>query len=211
MPALKPVVWFFLKVLLLYVFFLVVHGEAVYAAVFRACGNGVYATMGDGGRVRLAKTSGAAGEHDTQVTLTNMKVRGARGRMEITTRTMGYLPTAFAVALVLATPLPLKRLIPALGLALLLISCFVGFQFYLRLVDVLSQPDPLNVYHLGAFMKAAVRILIKTLSLTPVTGYIAPVFCWIIVVFRGDQLSMLASLCRGEPAVGSAASEPRGH
>lgn len=209
MPALKPIAWFFFKVCALYVLFVAIHGEGIYAAAFRVCGNGVYATMGNGGRVRLVKAPPEMSKYDTQARFSIAKMGGRGGEMEFTTREAGYLPTAFTIALILATPIPMKRRALALVAAVALISCFVVFQYYLRFVDVLSQPNPMNVYHLAPFTKGTVRILIKILSLTPVTGYMAPVFIWSIVIFRRGQLSMLASLARGESATGFSTSSPR--
>lgn len=204
MHALRPVSWFFFKVCAIYAFFVVVDCGGFYAAAFRAVGNGAFATMGDGGRIHLAPAPPEMPDFDTQVTLINTRIAKARGTFEIATRKTGYLPMAFTIALVLATPIPLKRRAVALVIALALIGFFGGFQFYLRFVNELSQPNPLNVYHLTTFMKGAVGILIKTLLLTPVTSYIVPVVIWAVVIFRRDQLAGLTALCRGERPSGEA-------
>jgi hypothetical protein len=200
MPAFKHVSWFFFKICVIYGFFIVVDCGGVYATVFRAFGNGAYANMGDRGRVRLIKAPPEFPDYDTQVKLINGKIRGARGTMEIATRKTAYLPTAFTIALVLATPIPIKRRAIGLIIALAMIGGFVLFQYYLQFVEVLSRQGPLDVYGLSSFVRGAVVILIKILSLTPVTAYIIPVIIWAIVIFRRDQLAQLTALCRGEEA-----------
>ena len=205
MRALRPVSWFFFKVCAIYALFLVVDCGGLYAAAFRAVGNGAFANMGDGGRVRLSPAPREIPDFDTQVTLINTNVRNARGTFELATRKQGYLPMAFTIALIVATPIPLKRRALALVMALAAIGLIGGFQFYLRFVNELSQPGPLNVYHLTPFIKGAVRILIKTLSLTPVTSYIVPVVIWAAVIFRRSQFPVIAAVCRGERPRGATA------
>ncbi len=198
MPAIKHVTWFFLKICAIYAFFFLVNCEGIYSAAFRACGNAAYENMGNGGRIRLVKAPPEIKDFDIQVKLMNTKIAGARGTMEIATRKTGYLPAALTIALILATPIPFKRRLIALAIALAIMECFVLFQFYLRFVEILSQPGPLQVYNLSSFMMGVVTILVKSLSLTPVTSYIIPVVIWAMVILRKDQVAQLTALCRGE-------------
>jgi len=190
---------FFLKVILFYAL-LMIPWPGVregYGFVFRGCGNTFFRVFGSAGRVYFAPISPfPAGKDakDTSATLENIKTRGARGTMDMNSRLMGYLPTTFAVALILATPVPWSRRLWALLWGILLMSCFAGFELALRLLDAFSDKNVLAVFSLGPVGKASVVILMKVLAMSPVSAYIAPIFVWILVTFRrGDWAKLLAS------------------
>ena len=196
MFPLKPVAAFFLKVIIFYALLMIPWPGVMgaYGYVFRACGNTVFRTFGSTGRVHFAPiTPVPAGKDakDTTVTLENIKTRGARGTMEMNSRLMGYLPAAFAVALILATPVPWSRRGWSLLWGLLLMGVFTGLELTLRLVDAFSDKNVLAVFSLGPVAKATVIILLKVIALSPVTAYIAPVFVWILVTFRRTDWTTL--------------------
>ncbi len=189
----KSIAAFFLKVILFYAL-LMIPWPGVregYAYLFRVCGNTVFRTFGSAGRVYFAPISpvpGGKDAKDTSVTLENIQTRGARGTMDMNSRLMGYLPTAFAAALILATPVPWSRRLWAL------LWGFGGFELALRLLDAFSDKNVLAVFSLGPVGKALIVILMKVLAMSPVSAYIAPIFVWILVTFRrGDWAKLLAS------------------
>ena len=197
MSPLKPVAAFFLKVILFYAL-LMIPWPGVregYGYVFRACGNTFFRSFGSTGRVYFAPISPVpAGKDakDTSVTLENIQTRGARGTMDMNSRLMGYLPTAFAAALILATPVPWSRRLWAVLWGVLLMSGFAGFELALRLLDAFSDKNVLAVFSLGPVGKASVVILMKVLAMSPVSAYIAPIFVWILVTFRrGDWAKLV--------------------
>jgi len=195
----KPIAAFFLKVILFYAL-LMIPWPGVregYGYVYRACGNTFFRSFGSAGRVYFAPISPVPegkDAKDTSVTLENIKTRGARGTMDMNSRLMGYLPTAFAAALILATPVPWLRRLWALLWGVLLMSGFAGFELALRLLDAFSDKNVLAVFSLGLVVKASVVILMKVLAMSPVSAYIAPIFVWILVTFRrGDWAKLLES------------------
>ena len=77
-----------------------------------------------------------------------------------------------------------------------MISGFVALKLSLQMLNVYSNKDVLAIYDFGPFWKAAFTIVLKVLAMSPVTAYIAPVFIWIVLVFRRDDLKPLAGLTR---------------
>ncbi len=196
MSPLKPVAAFFLKVVVIYALLMIPWPGVMgaYGYVFRACGNTVFRTFGSTGRVHFAPiipVPAGKDAKDTTVTLENIKPPGVRGTMDMNSRLMGYLPAAFAAALILATPVPWSRRLWALLWGILLMSGFAGFELTLRLVDAFSDKNPLAVVTLGPVAKGALLILLKVIALSPVTAYIAPVFVWILVTFRRTDWTTL--------------------
>jgi len=195
----RTIAAFFLKVILFYAL-LMVPWPGVregYGYVYRACGNTFFRCFGSAGRVYFAPISPVPegkDAKDTAVTLENIQTRGARGTMDMNSRLMGYLPTAFVAALILATPVPWPRRLWALLWGILLMSGFAGVELALRLLDAFSDKNVLTVFTLGSAAKGTVVILLKVLGMSPVTAYIAPIFVWVLVTFRGgDWAKILAS------------------
>lgn len=196
----KPVAAFFFKVILLYALLMIPWPgvSAGYGYLFRACGTAVFHTFGSAGRVEFRPAEPNPGEKDPldfEIRLRNLRTQaGGTFTLERNTRKMGYLPTAFTVALILATPVPWPRRGWALLWGLVLISAFVGFQLTLHLVNAFSDPNVLNQFDLAPSMKRLLGIALKVFVLSPVTAYIVPIFVWILVAFRrGDWAKLLAT------------------
>jgi hypothetical protein len=190
-----PVAAFFLKVAVIYGLLVtpLFRAHEAYGWTFRAGCNMFFRNMGDGGRVYFSKNPAENMDQDTLVSIKNVRKQGAPGgTFEINSYTFGYLATAFLVALVLATPVPWPRRLLALAVGLGLVSAFVTFRVYLQLVDGFSPPSPIAAYSFGPFWKKCIIVLIKVLSMSPVTMYIAPVFIWILVTFRREDVARFA-------------------
>ena len=189
---------FFLKVIFFYALLMIPWPGVKdgYGYIFRACGNTFFRTFGSTGRVYFHPiTDQPVGKDakDTTAKLENIK-SGRRGPMDMNSRLMGYLPTAFAAALILATPVPWSRRLWALLWGVLLMSGFAGLELALRFLDAFSDKNDLMVFSLGPAAKGTVVNLLNVLGMSPVTAYIAPIFVWILVTFRrGDWAILLAS------------------
>lgn len=130
-----------------------------------------------------------------------MQIRGIGARKRAvgpfqTTRSSrytGYGPAALVAALVLATPIPWRRRVRALGCGLLLSSSFSalmvgiwvhGWFFGQHLVSLaLGEPR----YVIG--VRCVGAVLEMTTWMDPY--YVAPIFIWIAVAMRKDDLSGL--------------------
>jgi hypothetical protein len=170
-----------------------------YAYLYRAGGNIVFRTFGSSGRVYFHPiTDQPVGKDakDTAAKLENIK-SGVRGTMDMNSRLMGYLPTAFAVALILATPVPWPRRGWSLLWGVLLMSAFAGFELMLRLLDAFSDDNALSLYSFGKVGKTMLLMTLKVIGMSPVTAYIASIFVWILVTFRrGDWANLLPAAPR---------------
>jgi len=189
---------FFLKVILFYALLMVPWPgvQQGYARLFCYTGNLAFYVFGNAGRTHfrvLDPPPVNKNAVDYEIKLKNIRT-GAGGTFEQdrSTRKMGYLPAAFTVSLVLATPIPWRRRFAAMVWALTLITAFVGLQLTLRLVDAFSNPDVLNQFELGLWTKRLLGILLKVVVMSPVSAFIAPIFVWILVTFRrGDWAKLV--------------------
>ena len=200
MSPLKPVAAFFLKVILFYALLMIPWPgvQQGYASLFCDAGNLAFRSFGSVGRTRFRVVDQPPANKnavDFEIKLENLRTRaGGTFEPDRNTRKMGYLPAAFTVSLVLATPIPWRRRLTAIVWAMALITAFVGLQLTIRLVDAFSDPNVLNQFELGLWTKRLLGILLKVVVTSPVTAYIAPIFVWILVTFRrGDWAKLLAS------------------
>ncbi|MDZ4846618.1 MAG: hypothetical protein SH857_13845 [Chitinophagales bacterium] len=105
-----------------------------------------------------------------------------------------FLFVAFLLALILATPLPLKRKIPALLLALLLIQLYVNFTIYIEMVNTFNKTPVLEAPPLSPVAERIVHFLHPIVRVNYGTGFFVAVFIWIVVCFRKEDLTKLMKL-----------------
>ena len=208
-PA-KTILWFFLRVCAFYALLLSPwHGlRDAYRVAFRAMGNVAMPRLasGDAGAQFVPLSLDPHGS-DTSVKILNRR-NGKSGSIDVKSGFLGFRPTAFLVALVLATPIPRSRRGVALLLGGIGVSIFVLLRTWLQLADMLSDPSPLRVYELSTFWKTAVKVGLKVLVLSPPSGYIVPGLIWILAAFRRDDWDRLF----GTPVVETnTESDRRGH
>lgn len=200
--TLWPVYFFVLKLAIVYGLLLIPWPGvmAAYRAAYCAGGNIFFRTLGGAGRVYFTPSEQiVAKDKDVSARLENIATHTG-GVMEISSRSMGYLPTSFAMALVVAAPIPWKRRAISLFWGIALISVYVGVELWLRLVNLFSGADVMAVYTLGPFWKGLVMVLVKVLGMSPVTAYIAPVVIWTLVCFRREDLVRIVAQISGSGA-----------
>jgi len=191
-PA-KTIVGFFLRVTAFYVLLLSPwHGLTdAYRVVFRTMGNVTMARLASGeAALQFVPLSVDPHGRDTTAKVLNRRNKQT-GNIDLKSGFLGFRPTAFLVALVLATPIPRSRRAIALLLGGIGVSIFVLLRTWLQLADVLSDPSPLRVYELGAFWKTTVKVSLKILVLPPTSGYIVPGLIWVLAAFRREDWDRL--------------------
>jgi len=200
MAPINPVAAFFFKVILFYALLMIPWPgvQQGYASLFCDAGNLAFRSFGSIGRTRFRVVDPPPANKnavDFEIKLENIRTHaGGTFEPDRNTRKMGYLPAAFTVSLVLATPISWRRRLTAIVWAMALITAFVGLQLTIRLVEAFSDPNVLNQFELGLWTKRLLGILLKVVVTSPVTAYIAPIFVWILVTFRrGDWAKLLAS------------------
>ena len=177
MSPLKHVAAFFLKVVVIYALLMVPWPgvQRGYAGLFCYAGNLAFHVFGSAGRTRfrlLDPPPANKNAVDFEIKLENIRTHaGGTFEPDRNTRKMGYLPAAFTVSLVLATPIPWRRRLTAIIWAMALIAAFVGLQLTIRLVDAFSDPNVLNQFELGLWTKRLLGILLKVVVTSPVTAW----------------------------------------
>ncbi len=194
----SQVAFFFVKVIAVYVLLVAAWpvARSAYTPAFCAMADLSFWRFGSAGRVDFRPIDPPSGNNsalDFDIRLENIRTRQTGTfELERNSRNMAYLPMAFTAALILATPVPWRRRLTALLAGLCLISAFIGLQLALHLLNVFSNPDPLNQFALAPWSKTLVQVSLKVAVLSPVTAYIAPVFVWVLVAFRRDDWKALA-------------------
>lgn len=162
-----------------------VAGDA-YAAAYRSLGNAAFGTFfGSGGLVELRPAPpGAAAD---SVLAVRSRQRLVWGETVHSARLTGYLPTIEVIALVLATPLPWRRRLRALGWALGGVQLFVALRLLLALVHYFNGTEPWSLYALGAPASRLLAAAFELLVVSPTPSFVVPVVIWMAATFRrGD-------------------------
>lgn len=172
--------------------------RGAYRAFYCELGNVLF----DGGEAaaRFHAQEGAEGL-DVEIVLTKTTPPVVRARMKNDSRLVGYMPTVCLVAFVLASPIGWKRRRRALLLGLLLVHAFVALRMAIPIVREFSQPNALQVYHLGGFRHWLLGVVNRAFLSAPASFFVVPTFLWIAVAFRSTDWQLLRE--PGEPPASS--------
>jgi len=169
-----------------------------YASYFRLLGTMVFDRDGDARVVRFEAHEIQHGFSilSTQMLVANRGTVDANGRgkvllVDLDTRSIGWIPTALTIALVLATPIPWRRSVWALFWGLVLIHIFILFSLQVAIWDQWAE---LSFYAASPLWQKIVNALYYTLITQMGASFAAPVVIWIAVTFRVAEE-------RGLPAV----------
>lgn len=192
MLPLKTISGFLLKALIVYAALMAAwpYAATPYRAGFRAVSNTLFSSLSGRGGVRFEAYEAGAQHQDTQLVLQKFRPF-VSARTEIASGLLGYRPTVFLITLVLATPVPWSRRWRAMLIGLLVVTIFVIFRVWLRILDAFSDGNVLSIYDLGAFWKSVLQGMVTILVRAPVPSYIVPAFIWLLVTFRRDDLQNL--------------------
>lgn len=134
---------------------------------------------------------------DTLVELRSRDDPGHLGYLRTGSWQMGYRPTAFLIALVLATPLPWKRRGRALAWGLLVINLFVLARVGLTLLMGFSGESGVALIALSPWMRSGLEFVANFIVLEFEGDLIIPAVIWFVVTFRRGDWETLAFLFRG--------------
>ena len=154
-----------------------------YAVLFRAGGDLVLGSFPSGVDVRFRPLPEGEAKWNTELVVRNRQTQ-AVGSVPMSSRSMGYVPTAVLVGLVLATPIPWPRRRRALFWGLILVHGFVVLRLGLVILDGLSRSDALAPFIWGPFWGKVLSRAAPALGHTPAGSYIVPVLIWVFVSFR---------------------------
>ena len=114
------------------------------------------------------------------------------------TRTVGWLPTAETVALILATPLPWARRRIALLWGLLLAHAFIWLQLKIILLHWFTGEQPWCIYDPPGWIDTALEKAMVFGVLSPTPTVVVPLFLWVAATFRRGDLERLMGPWRAE-------------
>jgi hypothetical protein len=97
------------------------------------------------------------------------------------TRSIGWVPTALTMALILATPIPWRRRGAALAGGLVLVHCFILFSLQAWIWDNSSD---VSLMRLSGFWQEVAGELDYALINQLGASFSVPVVIWILVTFR---------------------------
>jgi len=164
--------------------------NALYASYFRHfCG--FFLAHENADSIVRFRAAPAAAALDMQIVLIDPHRVDAHGRAKgrvlgLDSRGVGWIPTAFLVALILATWVPWKRRLSAFGLGLLVIHLYLllAVRVYIwnqsmpeRAVGTLSSP-----------LKWVAAGLEETMITQLGPSFVVPAVIWILVTFRTEDL-----------------------
>jgi hypothetical protein len=128
---------------------------------------------------------------DLQIVLVNPHIVDAVGRAKarvlgLDTRGVGWIPTAFLVALILATAVPWRRRLGSLGLGLLLLHGYllaaVRVYIWHRSMPELAAGAP------ASLLRWVAAGLEETMVTQLGPSFVVPAAIWILVTFRLEDL-----------------------
>lgn len=160
-----------------------------YARFFRAANQFVLGSFGRDGVVRLVPTKEAADALDSELVLRN-RTTGITMGAEISSN-VGYSPAAFFTALLIATPLPFRRRAGAFVWGMLLIHAAVTLTLFLRITLAFGTNSHIATFSMGEFAQTTLAGLIRLVLFVPFFSLVTPIFIWILVTFRTEDLDLM--------------------
>lgn len=158
--------------------------EEAYGRLFRAGGNLLFVRFGPGGAVHYRPlTTPDPKDRDMELVLTNLR-NGAEYTFIGSSRLQGYRPTAFILALTLATPIPWSRRWRAVLWGLLGIHVYVDLKAAVFLLVAFSGDNSLALFRLGQTGKGFLEYLNWLVVVSYAGWLILPLIIWVLVTFH---------------------------
>lgn len=149
-----------------------------YATLFRAGCSVMMAPFSDWGRIRVQELSPASGWLDTEILLQARNTTPVT-HLRLESRTFGYLPTAFLVALILAASSSRRSTFTMLAIGLLLQTAFIASRVGAAiLVD--GGAEPRGIVSMD---RAWARI-----ASSSELGFVVTTLIWILVSMRWARI-----------------------
>ena len=166
--------------------------NAIYSSYFRALGTVAFSRQ-DAQRVVLFdqdQMMHGFSSLDTRMTLGNRALADSSGKgkarkITLDTRSIGWMPTALTIALILATPVPWRQRAWALLWGLLLVHAFILFSLQVWIWDKSAN---LSLMSPPPFLQTILDEMEYTLLTQLGCSFSVPILIWILVTFRRENL-----------------------
>ena len=137
---------------------------------------------------------------DSELRLTN-RISGRSAKGPLSSRYIGYAPTTFLVALILATPISWRRRLTALFWGLVLTHVWIAFSMLLLVVHGYSGGNVIAIYDVSRTTRTVLAFMREALVKAPVIKYTVPAVVWILVSFRrSDWAKMFGKIEANNPS-----------
>ncbi len=161
-----------------------------YGRAFREGTMGMCRTIGASWVVVLKPLEHPTAQLDTKMFLIHRQARESVSQT-LSSRYIGYAPTTFLVALILATPLTWRRRLIALLWGLVLTHAWIAFSMLLLIVHGYSRGDVISIFDVSPFTRDVLAFLREALVMAPVVKYTVPAVIWMLVSFRRSDWARL--------------------
>lgn len=144
-------------------------------------------------------------KQDTLLVVRNVrKPEAGFGLLFTSSRLVGYWPTVWLLALVLAKPMAWSRRGWALLWGMLLVHAFIALRVSLLVAGkgLFVAEKKYAVWAMGPTALRFLNGLEEVLVQNPTASFMVPTFIWFVVAFRWEELAQLRSLSSG-PGEGS--------
>ncbi len=175
----------------------------LYAEYFCSVGNFLFEDFPRGGFVNL-KTQTEKGGNDIALFLSRAdwmegtKIKGVTANKA--SDRIGYLITAFFVALTLATPISWKRKLIAVVVGIVIVTTFVMLKMYIIILNSYTLVDWFGLYQ-EPTEKARIQFWYEHFAASATYGYSFVVVVWLALVLRKkDWKLLIASFRKKVPA-----------
>jgi len=170
-------------------------GNELYARYFAALGQMAFSREGEKREVQFVSHTTQHGftTLTTQMIISNRDQVDQNGKVkalivDLDTRSIGWVPTALVIALVLATPVPGSRRLRALFPGLLLVQGFILFSLQ---ACIWNKSAELKLLTVTPFWKYLLDGLDYTLLTQMGASFSVPVLIWLLVTFRKQDLDLV--------------------
>jgi hypothetical protein len=170
-----------------------------YGSYFMAFGRVAFSELRGHRILRFEAAEPSPHPVDVKITMANVEKLDAQGRghariLFLDSRSVGWVPTALVLALILATPVPWARRAWALFWGLLLVHGYIAFAVACY---VWNESSDLNLVALTPFWKEVVSGLEETLVTQLGASFVVPFLIWLVVAFRPRDFAAVRDARQG--------------
>lgn len=160
-----------------------------YAHVFRASNQFLLGSFGPDGVVRFVAAKKSGDNVDCRLMLSH---RNRRTGVETPlSSNVGYSPAAFLTALLIATPMPLRRRALAWMWGMLLLHAAIALKLSIYIVLMFSTDPRVIMFSLSEFWQTTLAELKRLVLFAPFFALVVPTFIWILVTFRRHDIEAI--------------------
>jgi len=102
-----------------------------------------------------------------------------------------FLFAAFLIALIIATPLTIKRKLLALIAGTILLHVYINFTLLIEILSQFSDYPVIDVVHLSPFWLKVVKFIYPIVRVNFGTGFFVAVLVWLIVCFKKEDFTRI--------------------